>query len=113
MSSDKHQLDRITAETVEHVLLTKFDIVQSLVPFLPILHSTLTTFSHFSTFQSHSTITSTQMAPKVRAVQESTSLGPEVGEGQLVFVSIFRKGDEGVTMRPRRLSSAMRMGEKG
>ncbi|MCO5589930.1 hypothetical protein L7F22_043899 [Adiantum nelumboides] len=25
------------------------------------------------------------MAPKVRAVQESTSLGPEVGEGQLVF----------------------------
>ncbi|PWN33242.1 uncharacterized protein FA14DRAFT_155939 [Meira miltonrushii] len=26
-----------------------------------------------------------KMAPKVRAVQESTSLGPEVGEGQLVF----------------------------
>ena len=29
------------------------------------------------------------MAPKVRAAaQESTSLGPEVAEGQLVFVSV-------------------------
>jgi hypothetical protein len=40
------------------------------------------------------------MAPKVRAAaQESTSLGPEVQEGQLVFVSSILRlkgGDGGV-----------------
>lgn len=39
------------------------------------------------------------MAPKVRAAaQESTSLGPDVAEGQQVFVSVFwRKFDVGIS----------------